>query len=439
MQNFKRMLVMTGYLFFSLLFFTFPAPDFASDTSRFLKPGDLKPGDVITAENWERLKGYVIPPVYNELRKKGKTIKVENVPITNRLKEQMEATKKYSPQVKLDDNGDLVNYVAGFPFDPDKLDIKDPQAGLKIGWNMSRKWFGDDSMYTILSPNPVGSQFISSIYKKGGGYKCCRRWCVDKRGHETVSDLLSWLIFPSARLRMEPKPVIPGYEHIEYMRMYRTLSPRDVAGTASFEKRYWKSETGDDFYLFIPSIRRVRRLPTNARASTRAPADYSWDDGGGWAGKTQHFDWKLLGERKALFWFPKTAPLSYKKGQAYSWDDSNWYLADVWVVEHTPKDPNYGIPKRIYYVDKHSYFQPHIWVYDRKGELWKCLALLNQFMTDKNGNLVRIGGGFNVHDLHTGHYTVCDALQLTWDSGLDINSFSTQNILRVSRGESLFR
>ena len=243
-------------------------------------------------------------------------------------------------------------------------------------------------------------------------------------------------------MRIDPKPTIPGYENIEYMRMYRTLSPRDVSGTASLEVRYWDPDKGDDFWIYIPSIRRVRRLPTSARSSTRAPADYCWDDGAGWSGKTPSFNWKYLGERKILRNFPKITPFRHERGEVMApSEDTDWYLGDAYIIEQTPKDPkSYLIPKRFYQVNKDSFCMAGIWVFDKKGELWKSASTIELISYNANGETGLTGGGFNTYMDHQAyHFTLTDSMHLHGDKALDVRLFSNQNILRVSRGELTLR
>src|SRR5262249_56836489 len=53
------------------------------------------------------------------------------------------ATEKYSTQVRLNDHGELRNYVAGLPFP--LLDPNDPNVAAKVMWNFSfRPQYTDD-------------------------------------------------------------------------------------------------------------------------------------------------------------------------------------------------------------------------------------------------------------------------------------------------------
>ena len=105
--------------------------------------GTVKPGDVITPDNASVVADLVSPGNF-ELVKQGMRMKI--VP-TQRLEwppPYKTATEKYSPQVRLNDKGELQNYVAGQPFP--LLDPNDPQVATKVMWNFSfRPQYTDDA------------------------------------------------------------------------------------------------------------------------------------------------------------------------------------------------------------------------------------------------------------------------------------------------------
>src|SRR5208282_502328 len=108
----------------------------------FAEASDVKPGDLITPDNAAKVADLVSPGNL-VLVKQGMQMKI--VP-TERLEwppPYKTATEKYSPQVRLDEQGQLHNYVAGLPFP--LLDPNDPQVAYKAMWNFSfRPAFTDD-------------------------------------------------------------------------------------------------------------------------------------------------------------------------------------------------------------------------------------------------------------------------------------------------------
>ena len=123
---------------------------------------DLKPGDTIGPHNWQRVQGMVGENFLNRV-KAGHTIQIKEPKINRPLKEYVEATEKYSGQVRFGPNGELLNYVAGQPFP--KIDPKDPQIGQKLAWNFFWRWLGDDYK---TGGAVEGGKILRTAIEKGG-------------------------------------------------------------------------------------------------------------------------------------------------------------------------------------------------------------------------------------------------------------------------------
>ena len=65
---------------------------------------DLKPGDTIGANNWQRIQGMVVENFLNRI-KAGHTIQIKPSKSYRPLKEYAEATEKHSGKVHLGGNG----------------------------------------------------------------------------------------------------------------------------------------------------------------------------------------------------------------------------------------------------------------------------------------------------------------------------------------------
>ena len=74
------------------------------------------------------------------------------------------------------------------------------------------------------------------------------------------------------------RTVLRGYEHIDWMQLRADEYPRDTAGTTTLEIRYADPKREDDLYVYVPSIRRVRRAPPIQRCATIPPSEFNFDD-----------------------------------------------------------------------------------------------------------------------------------------------------------------
>ncbi len=312
---------------------------------------DLKPGDTIGPHNWERVKDMVGENLLNRI-KQGYTLKIKEPRTYRPPKEFAEATEKYSGRVKLGRNGELLNYVAGLPFP--SLDPKDPQAGLKLAWNFYWRWLGDD-------------------YKNGGAIKEGKiiRYALEKDGSERRADVINLMIRTRNRVTLDPMPVIPGYEHIDWMQIRADEYPRDTSGTTTLEIRYGDPKREDDLYVYVPSIRRVRRAPPVQRCGTIAPSEFNFDDINSFNGKVTDFNYQFLGEKKVLGNFSQEHLPFRRKNGDYLPLDEKWEVMDTYVLEITPKNPSYCYPKKILYIDKVNWEALWVMIWDKEGNYWK--------------------------------------------------------------------
>src|SRR5216684_307827 len=94
----------------------------------------VKPRDLITADNASKVQGLVSPGNFI-LVKQGMAMKIIPTGHLYSPPPYKAATEKYSPQVSLSSDGELKNYVAGLPFP--LVDANDPDAATKIMWNFA--------------------------------------------------------------------------------------------------------------------------------------------------------------------------------------------------------------------------------------------------------------------------------------------------------------
>jgi hypothetical protein len=105
--------------------------------------------------------------------------------------------------------------------------------------------------------------------------------------------------------------------------------PRDAAGTTTLEIRYDDPKKSDDLYIYIPSIRRIRRATTTQRCQTLAPSEFNLDDINSFNGKITDFNYKLLGEKK--FWpTARKLPLTARRDTCRSMRNGKSWILMSW-------------------------------------------------------------------------------------------------------------
>jgi hypothetical protein len=373
----------------------------------------LKPGDTVGPQNWQTVKGMVGDNLLERI-KRGYSFKIKAPTRYQPPREYLEATRKYASKVRLGADGELLGHRAGLPFP--EIDPSDPQAGLKIAWNFYWRWQGDD-------------------FETGGGSEAGRvvRYAIEKDGSERRADFVSYFLFPRTRVTLDPKPVIRGFEHIDSIQLRLDQYPRDTAGTGLLEIRYTDPDRPDDLYLYIPSLRRIRRLSSTQRCLTLAPSEFNLDDIDFFKGKITDFNYRLLGEKKALVNYAQTnIPYHRKKGD-YLPSDEDWEVQDVYVLEITPKDPDYCYPKKILWLDKVAWEPTWGMTWDKNGSYWKEMTLFRMPAKLPDGQVVwQLGTGFIVN-VQNGRSTVLTTTKL-YNQGFPPSLFTLETMQRFMRG-----
>src|SRR5262245_65795530 len=103
------------------------------------------------------------------------------------------------------------------------------------------------------------------------------RYAIEKDGSERRGDVVLHAIKTRGRVTLDSKPVLDGYDHIDWMQLRADEYPRDTAGTTTLEMRYADPKREDELYVYVHSIRRVRRAPPIQTCATIEPSAFSID------------------------------------------------------------------------------------------------------------------------------------------------------------------
>ena len=267
-------------------------------------------------------------------------------------KEYLDATEKYKGTARVNSKGGLENYTAGLPF-------PEPRTGDEALYNYGYKYSGDDFTYSY------DARVFSSTgreRKLSGSYT--------RLGYQ-------------GRVILDPKPELPNPNQLELKELSAFTYPEDVAGMVLLTARYKSPSKGDDGWIYIPTIRRVRRISVAQRGDSSGGTDFTWDDYRGFSGKVSDYNWKMIGKKELLMPYhsPTTNPRS--KGKIFNPDDCRYELRPVWVVEGTSKDKDYVYRKRRVYFDADSWTILSTESWDRRGALWKMMLIA--YGVDKKG------------------------------------------------------
>jgi hypothetical protein len=314
----------------------------------------VAPGDKIEAHNLEKVTDLISPGLEWCIRR-GWPITITATRPVQLPRAYQEATEKYAAQVRLGADGlRLEHYVAGLPFP--NLDPSDPQIALKVMWNYEHYGAVTDDL------NIRNFDADTGTIPQHGPMTVERHFILDHLRR------LYW----TGRLFVEPKPEMPnpnGYRRQEGL--YPILEPFDLKGVGATGNRYVDPTRMDDSWLYLPALRRVRRLSTTQRSDALFGQDTDVDSYGGYNGHIAWMDWRFLGERDLLAVFhAQHLPVKWHDTVDWAFDEV-WEKRRVYVIEGISKLKQYAYGKRVIFIDKESWLVPYSDIYDSSGELWK--------------------------------------------------------------------
>ena len=301
------------------------------------------------------------------------------------------ATEKYSPQVVLNPDGTLKNYVAGQPFP--LLDPNDPQMATKLMWNFSfRPLYTDDADLRF----PEIASYV-------GASKDLEPLSYFTVGHFAFYNNIG-------RIEVPPVPTSPDFtaSGIRYQfAFYPFLEPAGLRGYGLIRDRHMDPNIEDNSWVFNPQTRRcgVSRRRSSPMRSADCPVFQA-------AGR------RLRRRRRSLradpptstpsipiptsasrprsrtsptstsarsrCWpactrsFPPKQPCPTDGGHTICPED--WEMRHIYIVEADREaGPHFSIPKRIFYIDSEGWLITASDQYGNDGKLWKTLVLYNTY------------------------------------------------------------
>jgi len=155
-----------------------------------------------------------------------------------------DATERFAARVRLDDDGNLLGYVAGTPFPPGQIADGDPAAGVKWAWNLE---------YRNREAGPRGHFRITDMPSQVGGTQIYTGEFFQLRTNHRA-DLA------------ESNYAQPGAEDSLWIGGGRFETPSETRHLAWRQLRPIGADrrfsTPDDTFVYTPAMRKVRRAAT---------------------------------------------------------------------------------------------------------------------------------------------------------------------------------
>lgn len=362
---------------------------------------DIAEGTVISAANIDQVKtqtfdgkplaDLILPTQEKMIREFGMQMRLranEAVAVDPRL---VAATEEHAGKASLDDKNRLQGFVTGMPFA--SIDANNPADGIKLAYNFMRgPWYAD-----VVDYNPMYFALING--QKG----------FEREQHWRFARYL-------ANGAMNPTLADPSGEIVKY-EVVLNKYPNDSRGLGVLTIQYTDARL-PDVYAYVRSVRRVRRLSSNAWADPLSSTDLLNDESFGMSVDPSWYeDWKLLGKRWIMGSAHSTVEVSTDGNDRFPMIDmskapywnilDDWEPREVYVVEGKP-GRGHLLSRKVQYYDANLYTPMLHWqeFYDQKNDLWR-IENCNYRPTKRNdGSMAQTVTYVPVYDLQRLHATI---------------------------------
>lgn len=223
---------------------------------------------------------------------------------------------------------------------------------------------------------------------------------VDNRytGDDQSAEMTMTLIKSSGRKRVRKIKVWQKDYGKKDKSLMRFLEPADVKGTGFL---VWEHEAkNDDQWLYLPALKKVRRISSKEKEKSFMGTDFSYEDLG--SHDLDDYNYTLLGSEK--------------------FNDQ-----DCYVIESVPKPENKkSYSKTISWIRKDIFIATKIEFYDKKGEFLKRLHAFNIEKIDEIWTTRRM----EMENVQKKHTTVLEFENVKYNIGLKDNIFTERNLIK---------
>jgi hypothetical protein len=291
-------------------------------------------------------------------------------------------------RAKLETTGGRFGFTGGYGGPPFPIpDTSDPYvAGAQLIWNHLVSWSG----YSLLLT--YGSSYVVT----SGGKVVL------------TSGLKNYFVYPY----YDPDGSLETYEGYFYKLHSYTIQPASSNGQ---ETIVWHTSNSlvksDIVWSLLNGQGRVRKDPNEAY-DTPSPLSNglsNFDDGTGFYGSPQKYDWKLISKQEMLIPYNNNVlcqtDVTELVQPAYPNPDLvRWEKHRVWVVEATlhPGENNVTARRRVY-IDEDTLYIVLSDMYDRNNTLVKTMQSYNRCIPSVP---VLIASGYALWDMLSGAYTL---------------------------------
>ncbi len=216
---------------------------------------------------------------------------------------------------------------------------------------------------------------------------------------DQISDLTMTLINKSGQKRVRKlKQFIKDNGTVEKKIMF-FISPADVKNTSFMNWSYDNSDKNDDQWIYLPALKRVKRISSDDKSDYFMGSDFTYDD---------------LGDRKLDDDVHKLLREEKVEG------------VDCYVVESVPKDEDYMYSKTVTWVRKDNFLGVKKEFYDEDGEYLKTLHVEKFDKFDGVWVIEKL----KMENVQNNHKTIMELTNIKVNTGVPDSKFTQRMMMR---------
>ncbi len=172
--------------------------------------------------------------------------------------------------------------------------------------------------------------------------------------------------------------------------------PSDVKGTSLLNWSYTDAKRDDDQWLYLPALRKVKRISSADKEKSFMGSDLTFED---------------MGDRKVEEDRHRLLGVEEFKGR------------ECYVVEMVPREKNHMYSRKVKWIDKTEFIDYRTDFYDRKGRFLKRLIVEWKKIDD-----IWVISRMEVKNEQTGHMTVVEITNTEINTGLKERLFTKRRM-----------
>ncbi|GBD92240.1 hypothetical protein BMS3Abin04_02975 [bacterium BMS3Abin04] len=240
---------------------------------------------------------------------------------------------------------------------------------------------------------------ISTFAQKISGLQIIENVYNRPVGDDMTADLKMTLINSSGNERVRKiKQFSRDFGEVEKKIMF-FVSPADVKNTSFMSWSYDEAGKDDDQWIYLPALKKTKRISSDSKSDYFMGSDFTYDDLGD--RKPTDDNHKLLREEKL-------------NGE------------DCYVVESTPKDPDYMYSKTVTWIIKGKWIGLKKDFYDEDGEYLKTLTV-NKYENIKGFYIIT---HTEMNNVQKNHKTVMELTNVKINTGIPKSKFTERMMTR---------